>query len=227
MAEGDAVAAAKGATSVGGGAAEGAEGAGAAGKGASEEEVEAPALEAVVIVGTIAGAGGVGEDVSVAIAIPVPIVAPGMDVAGPDQASPSTRRPHHVDPDEARPMMQRVEVTVKRSPEPDGGADSAAADPAKPTTAAGPPDVEGGAAKSGYAVLSDAEYVVKKRPDSVLYEVSTTYGVWASRESWLADEAVARTVPVTVRLPLLDLPLMYTSMRAQMKADHGGPVEEG
>ena len=74
--------------------------------------------------------------------------------------------------------------------------------------------------------MSDAEVRVKKRPDSVMYEVATTYGVWTTKESWLADEAAAREVPVKVALPLWDLPRMFECMHAQMKTEHGGPVEE-
>lgn len=127
------------------------------------------------------------------------------------------------------PMMHRVQVSVQRFPGPDGetatqltvsavpeGTDGRVADEAEEPSADG----------AQYAVLSDGECRVRRRPDSVLYEVSTTFDVWASRESWLADEAPVRTVPVRISLPLWDLPRMYERIHAQMKVDHGGPVEE-
>jgi hypothetical protein len=168
------------------------------------------------------GAILITDDVAVVV---IPVSSGGEG----EQPSPMSGRVHHGDPDELPPMMHRTQVSIQRFAGPDGEtaaqvtisavpdsvADVASEAPEKPSV--------GGA---GYAVLSDRELSVRKLPDSILYEVSTTFGVWSTRESWLANEAAERTVLVKVSLALWDLPRMFESMHAQMKADHGGSVEE-
>jgi hypothetical protein len=205
--------------------ADGGAGAGTGGQGPSAETAEVP-VEAVADVALVSGEG------SVVIVVPVPSAEAASEEARTDggQASPLSARLHMGDPDEVPPMMHRMQVSVQSFPGPDGEAATQITVAAVPEVREDAGSAGGPAPKSGagleYAVMSDAEVRVKKRPDSVMYEVATTYGVWATKESWLADEAAAREVPVKVSLPLWDLPRMFECMHAQMKTEHGGPVEE-
>jgi hypothetical protein len=203
--------------------------AGTGGQGPSAETAEVAGevpVEAVADVALVSG------ERSVVIVVPVPSAEAVSEEARTDggQASPLSARLHLGDPDEVPPMMHRMQVSVQSFPGPDGEAATQITVAAVPEVreeagSAGGPAPESGAGPE-YAVLSDAEVRVKKRPDSVMYEVATTYGVWATKESWLADEAAAREVPLKVSLPLWDLPRMFECMHAQMKTEHGGPVEE-
>jgi hypothetical protein len=212
---------------------------------------QTPAAEAAEVardasVEAVADVALISDGASVVIVVPVPSAEAASDGATEDpsgggHASPLSARVHMGDPDEVPPMMHRMQVSVQSFPGPDGEPatqitvaavpkvreEAGAAAPEVPEDAgsAGGPAPETGAGPE-YAVMSDAEVRVKKRPDSVMYEVATTYGVWTTKESWLADGAAAREVPVKVSLPLWDLPRMFECLHVQMKTEHGGPVEE-